>query len=69
MSSLAIGIAGVGALLGVLFLRVPIGTALILVGVAGYAAMDGWRKALFMLGACPSSWRAPTRSRWCRFSS
>jgi tripartite ATP-independent transporter DctM subunit len=53
LSSLAIGIAGVGALLGVLFLRVPIGTALILVGVAGYAAMDGWRKALFMLGSVP----------------
>ncbi len=53
MSSLAIGIAGVAGLLGVLFLRVPIGTALILVGVGGYAAMDGWRKALFMLGSVP----------------
>ena len=53
MSNLAIGLAGVGALLAVLFLRVPIGTALILVGVGGYAAMDGWRKALFMLGSVP----------------
>jgi tripartite ATP-independent transporter DctM subunit len=53
LTSLAIGIAGVGALLAVLFLRVPIGTALILVGVGGYAAMDGWRKALFMLGSVP----------------
>ncbi len=53
MSNLAIGLAGVGALLAVLFLRVPIGTALILVGVAGYAAMDGWRTALSMLGSVP----------------
>jgi C4-dicarboxylate transporter DctM subunit len=53
LTSLAIGVAGVGALLAVLFLRVPIGTALILVGVGGYAAMDGWRKALFMLGSVP----------------
>jgi C4-dicarboxylate transporter DctM subunit len=53
MSNLAIGLVGVAALLAVLFVRVPIGTALILVGVSGYAAMDGWRKALFMLGSVP----------------
>ena len=53
MSNLAIGLAGVAALLGVLFLRVPIGVALVLVGVGGYAAMDGWRKALTMLGSVP----------------
>ncbi|HEX6322050.1 MAG TPA: TRAP transporter large permease subunit, partial [Burkholderiales bacterium] len=53
MSNLAIGVAGVAALLAVLFVRVPIGTALILVGVSGYAAMDGWRTALFMLGSVP----------------
>jgi C4-dicarboxylate transporter, DctM subunit len=53
LSNLAIGLAGVGALLAVLFLRVPIGVALILVGVGGYAAMDGWRTALTMLGTVP----------------
>jgi tripartite ATP-independent transporter DctM subunit len=53
VSNLAIGLAGVAALLGVLFLRVPIGVALVLVGVGGYAAMDGWRKALTMLGSVP----------------
>jgi tripartite ATP-independent transporter DctM subunit len=53
VSSLAIGLAGVAALLGVLFLRVPLGVALVLVGVGGYAAMDGWRKALTMVGSVP----------------
>ena len=37
----------------VLFLRVPIGVALALVGLCGYAAMDGWRKALSMFGSVP----------------
>ena len=41
------------ALLVVLFLRVPIGVALALVGLCGYAAMDGWRKALSMFGSVP----------------
>jgi C4-dicarboxylate transporter, DctM subunit len=43
----------VAALLVVLFLRVPIGVALALVGLCGYAAMDGWRKALSMFGSVP----------------
>jgi C4-dicarboxylate transporter, DctM subunit len=53
VSNLAIAAAGVGLLLVVLFLRVPIGVALALVGVCGYAAIDGWRKALAMVGAVP----------------
>ena len=53
MSNLAIGLAGVFALLVVLFLRVPIGVALVLVGMCGYAAIDGWRTALTMVGAVP----------------
>jgi tripartite ATP-independent transporter DctM subunit len=53
MSNLAIGAWGVVALLVVLFLRVPIGVALALVGVCGYAAVDGWRKALAMMGSVP----------------
>ncbi|MGQ0651557.1 MAG: TRAP transporter large permease [Betaproteobacteria bacterium] len=53
MSPLVIGTWGVVALLFVLFLRVPIGVALALVGVCGYAAMDGWRKALAMFGSVP----------------
>ena len=53
MSNLGIGALGVAALLVVLFLRVPIGVALALVGVCGYAAIDGWRKALAMMGSVP----------------
>ena len=53
MSAFAIGLWGVIALLVVLFLRVPIGVALALVGVCGYAALDGWRKALAMMGSVP----------------
>jgi len=41
------------ALLGILFIRVPIGVALVLVGMCGYAAIDGWRTALTMVGAVP----------------
>ncbi|HKQ29413.1 MAG TPA: TRAP transporter large permease [Burkholderiales bacterium] len=53
MTNLLIGLAGVMVLLAVLFVRVPIGVALTLVGVSGYAAVDGWRKAFVMLGSVP----------------
>jgi C4-dicarboxylate transporter DctM subunit len=53
MSNLAIGSLGVAALLVVMFLRVPIGVSLALVGVCGYAAVDGWGKALAMMGSVP----------------
>ena len=48
-----IGALGVTALLVVLFLRVPIAVALALTGVCGYAAIDGWRKALTMMASVP----------------
>jgi C4-dicarboxylate transporter, DctM subunit len=41
------------ALLAALFLRLPIGVALALVGAGGYAALDGWRSALTVLGSVP----------------
>ncbi|HUG79331.1 MAG TPA: TRAP transporter large permease [Burkholderiales bacterium] len=53
MSNLGIGVVGVAVLLAVLFIRVPIGVALALVGVCGYAAMDGWRNAITALGSVP----------------
>ena len=53
MSNLVIGFLGVVVLLGILFLRVPIAIALVIVGVGGYAAVDGWGKALTMLGSVP----------------
>ena len=53
MSNLAIGTLGVLALLVILFLRVPIGVALALVGVCGYAALDGWHAAFAALASVP----------------
>ena len=53
MSNLAIGLVGVLALLVVLFLRVPIAVALILVGMLGYAAIDGWSTAFQVVGNVP----------------
>jgi tripartite ATP-independent transporter DctM subunit len=41
------------ALLVLILLRVPIGVALAGIGVLGYAALDGWAKALKMLGTVP----------------
>jgi tripartite ATP-independent transporter DctM subunit len=53
LSNLVLGTAGVGVLLVVLFLRLPIGVALALIGTCGYAAVDGWRKALTVIGSVP----------------
>lgn len=48
-----IGIIGVIILLAAIIVRIPIGLALALVGFLGYAAADGWSKALKMLGSVP----------------
>jgi C4-dicarboxylate transporter DctM subunit len=48
-----LGLLGVLALLIILFIRVPIGVALALVGTCGYAAVDSWRKALAVIGSVP----------------
>ncbi|HXM80338.1 MAG TPA: TRAP transporter large permease [Burkholderiales bacterium] len=53
MSNLAIGALGVLVLLAILFARVPIAVALALVGVCGYAAIDGWHKAFAALASVP----------------
>jgi C4-dicarboxylate transporter DctM subunit len=53
LSNLMLGLLGVFALLIILFIRVPIGVALVLVGAGGYAAVDGWRKALTVIGSVP----------------
>jgi len=53
LSALTIGFLGVVALLAAIFARVPIGIALASVGLAGYAAVDGWPKALHMAGSVP----------------
>ena len=53
MSNLLIGLLAVMGLLALLFLRVPIAAALALTGMLGYAAIDGWRSALDVMGAVP----------------
>jgi tripartite ATP-independent transporter DctM subunit len=53
VSVAAIGILGVVGLLALIFARVPIAIALAASGLAGYAALDGWGKALKMFGSVP----------------
>ena len=55
MSVGLIGVIGVVVLLAALLVRVPIAVALASVGFLGYAAADGWPKALKMLGSVPFS--------------
>lgn len=53
MTALAIGVAGIVALLGAVLARIPVGVALAGVGFLGYAAIDGWARAAATLGAVP----------------
>ena len=53
MTVIMIGVLGVLGLLALIFARVPIAVALAVSGLAGYAALDGWAKALKMLGTVP----------------
>lgn len=53
MSDQLIGVFGLGAVLGLILLRVPVGVALGMVGLFGYAAVDGWERALIAAGSTP----------------
>jgi tripartite ATP-independent transporter DctM subunit len=53
LSNQLIGLVGVLALLALVLARVPVAVALAAVGVAGYAGVDGWRRALVMFGTVP----------------
>ncbi|MBC7804437.1 MAG: TRAP transporter large permease [Candidatus Parcubacteria bacterium] len=53
MSVAVIGVLGVVGLLALIFARVPIALALAASGLCGYAALDGWAKALKMFGTVP----------------
>lgn len=55
MSSELIGIIGVVVMLVLIFMRVWIGAAMILVGFLGYAYLDGWDKAFIISGTEPYS--------------
>ena len=48
-----IGVLGILGLLALIFLRVPIALALAVSGLVGYAAIDGWARALKMFGTVP----------------
>jgi C4-dicarboxylate transporter, DctM subunit len=54
MSPLEIGIAGFLALFALMFLQVPIGFAMIIVGVIGFAMQAGWGPAVTLLVNEPS---------------
>ena len=51
MTALAIGGLGLAALCALILLQVPIGIAMIVVGVAGYALQAGWAPALTVLAS------------------
>lgn len=53
MNPQIIGLLGIGMLVLMIFLRVPVAAALILTGTAGYWAIDGFRLAFITLGDIP----------------
>jgi len=54
VSPLAIGALGLAALFVLIALHVPIGIAMILVGIVGYALQTGWSPAFTLLASEPS---------------
>ncbi len=55
MSALAVGCLGLVALFVLMFLQVPIGISMIIVGVVGYAVQTGWGPALTLFTSEPSA--------------
>jgi tripartite ATP-independent transporter DctM subunit len=53
MSAQVIGVYGLLALIVLTFLRIPLGAAMGIVGLLGYAAIDGWQKAFIVFGSTP----------------
>lgn len=53
MNAQTIGLLGMAALVAMIFLRVPVAVALGLTGVFGYGAIEGWSRAMGMLGSVP----------------
>jgi len=58
MSPTAVGVIGMAALLALLFLRMPIGIAMSLVGAVGLAVLNSPDAALIALGSYPYSYSA-----------
>jgi tripartite ATP-independent transporter DctM subunit len=55
MTPLEIGAAGIAALFALILVRVPIGFAMIIVGVVGVALQSSWTPALTLLASEPAS--------------
>ncbi len=55
MTEQMIGALGILALVSLTLLRVPLGAAMGLVGLVGYAAIDGWDRAFIVFGTTPYS--------------
>jgi C4-dicarboxylate transporter, DctM subunit len=53
MAVQTIGLISISAMLLLILLRVPVAIAMGMAGVFGYAAIDGWHKALLILGQAP----------------
>jgi len=53
MSNAAIGVLGLVVLFGLIMIRIPVAIGLILVGVGGYALVDGWHVATIVAGEVP----------------
>jgi tripartite ATP-independent transporter DctM subunit len=53
-----IGLAGIAVLLFLMALRMPIGVAMLLVGIIGFGVLNGWPAALAALGTYPYQYAA-----------
>jgi tripartite ATP-independent transporter DctM subunit len=53
-----IGLAGIIAMLVLLGLRMPIGIAMLLVGIIGFGTLNGFQQALYALGSYPYGYAA-----------
>ena len=60
MDTTTVGVIGFAAMLGLMFLGVPIGVAMGAVGFFGFAWVNGWNSALNMLSLAPYSAVATT---------
>jgi tripartite ATP-independent transporter DctM subunit len=53
-----VGLIGIAVLLGLMALRMPIGTAMLLTGIVGFGVLNGWTAALAALGSYPYNYAA-----------
>jgi tripartite ATP-independent transporter DctM subunit len=56
MSPLAIGSCGILALFALILARIPIGIAMIVVGLVGFGLQTGWKQSLLLLSGDPASY-------------